>query len=174
MRPFDSDRNWRVIYDGGRLNTSAMQSILRAGLVEAYHFTATQADLAAQILVTGTRDPSTDRKRLEGRWSQIDQRGHIGFGEFSRTVSEYNFGHDFRYAHYSSTTSSYTSPPGAPLLMRSPTLVEERTTGVYLVAARSDDAVVCLCADNGQATSLQFSFDASGRLFIRGLGLYSR
>jgi len=175
MRPFDNDGNWRVIYDAVRASSSAIaHPVLRDRLIEAYQFSAQQADVAAGVLITGIRDSSAERKRLEGQWSQVEQRGQIGFGEFRRTVSEYRFDSDFRYAHYFSTTSSYTSPPGVPLLMRSPTLVEQRKSGVYLVVARSDDTVVCLCSDNGEASVLEFSFNPSGMLFIKGSGLYRR
>jgi len=180
MRPFDTDENWKVIYTAVQLNSALVAlPVLRDRLIEAYGFNTNQATVAAGMLITGSRDPSPDRKRLVANWSKVEQRGQIGFGEFRRTATEYKFRADYTYTYYFSTTSSYMSPPGiplpgAPLVMRSPTLVEDRESGLYLVAARENGAAVCLCSDSGEARTSEFSFNADGSLSIKGLGSFRK
>jgi hypothetical protein len=187
MLPYKADETWLNILTfvlteaqlrGERLQLPdeiRPEVLMRRALMEHYQSTENQANVAAKTLIEGVRDPSPDRKRLVGRWVDVEEKGVIGFGESSRTAREYTFQSDFTYRSYFSSASSYTSPPGPVVVMRTPTFFENKESGVYFVVAREKDTVVCLCSDKGDATALVFSIDSGDRvLWLENIGQLKR
>jgi hypothetical protein len=175
VRPFESDAGPIFVQaasaHGGGPELAAFN--IHTILVQSYGFSTEQAVEAAILLIKNPDESSAHRKKLQGHWARNDQRGFMGMGHYSSSVSEFTFCEDYKYSHYASTTKSYSSPQlltGHAGVMISPTLTETRDSGIYMVVAKADVTSVWMCSEKcGSSRVLTFRFTGFGLLSL-GIG----